>query len=188
METGDRYPPPMHITTDLLIPGTGNPIANGTVVLDGGRIAYAGPADGAPPRDDSIHLPVVMPGMWECHGHLTGMARGDLEADAADHAATKAARATADMAATLEGGITSFREPGGLGLYLRIAVEEGRIPGPTIYSAGSILSTTGGHADVHGFPLDWTTSPHSARMGYLCDGVPEVLKGCESNCARVPIS
>ncbi len=167
----------MHITTDLLIPGRGEPIPDGTVVSNGARITYAGPTRDAPPAEgDTIHAPALMPGMWECHGHFTGMANGDLESDAAEHAAIKAARATADMAAMLDAGITSVREPGGLGIYLRNAVAEGRIPGPQIYSAGSILSTTGGHADVHGFPLDWIASPHSARIGITCDGVPEVLK------------
>ena len=35
------------ITADLLIPGRGDPVPDGVVVLDGGRISYAGPAAGA---------------------------------------------------------------------------------------------------------------------------------------------
>ncbi len=167
----------MRIDAELLIPGRGDPIPDGSVVLDGDSIAYAGPRDGV---SDSVGLAdvevaAVMPGLWECHGHFTGMATADLVADAAEHAATKAARATADLAATLDGGVTSVREVGGLGVYLRRAVEEGRVRGPRLYPAGNILSATGGHADVHGIPLDWVMAPQSAPIGMLCDGVPGVL-------------
>ena len=123
-----------------------------------------------------LGLLAAMPGMWDCHGHFTGLAKGDLESDATEHAVIKAARAVPDLAVTLAAGVTSVREPGGLGIHLRTAVREGRIPGPHLYSAGAILSTTGGHADVHGLPLDWAASQHSARIGYTADGVPEVLK------------
>ena len=36
------------ITADLLIPGRGEPVRDGVVVLDGGQISYAGPAAEAP--------------------------------------------------------------------------------------------------------------------------------------------
>ena len=29
------------------------------------------------------------------------------------------------------------------------------LDGPAIYAAGAILSTTGGHADLHSYPLPW---------------------------------
>ena len=103
------------------------------------------------------------------------MAVANLESHAATHTAIKAARATADAAATLRGGVTSVREVGGLGIYLAHPIEEGLIPGPTIYGAGRVLSTTGGHTDVHGLPLDWVTNAPDP-MGALCDGVPECLK------------
>lgn len=174
----------MRIDADILIPGRGDPIANASVVLDGPTIAYVGPTDEAPESDEIVSVPAVMPGMWECHGHFTGMVRGDLEHDAAEHAATKAARATADLAATLDGGVTSVREPGGLGIFLKAAVDEGRIAGPHLHSAGGILSTTGGHADVHGFPLDWVMSDHAAPIGVICDGVPECLRAVRSMLRR----
>jgi imidazolonepropionase-like amidohydrolase len=43
-------------------------------------------------------------------------------------------------------GFTSIREPGGFGIRLARVVGEGLLPGPMIYSAGAILSPTGGHA------------------------------------------
>lgn len=165
----------MRIDADLLIPGRGEPIADGSVVMEGDRITYAGPAPGAP-GDTDHHVPALMPGLWECHGHFPGIARGDLEKEVAEPVPRRAARAVADLSATLDAGVTSVREVGGLGIDLRHVVEEGTIRGPRLYSAGRVLSPTSGHTDVHGFPFDWLDSPESHRLGVQCDGVPECLK------------
>jgi imidazolonepropionase-like amidohydrolase len=62
------------IEADLLIPGTGEPIRDGLVVLDGPTITYAGPAADAPPTPQapSTRAATVLPGLWDCHGHLLG--------------------------------------------------------------------------------------------------------------------
>lgn len=168
------------IEATTLIPGRGAPIDNGTVVLEEGRVTYAGPAATAPPVGDAdvYETEAVLPGLWECHGHYTGMPTADLEVDAKEPMGTKAARATRDLRETLRGGVTSVREVGGLGLQLKPAIEEDAIAGPHLYSAGQILSTTGGHADVHGLPLDWVHSANEkgTSIGAVCDGIPEVLK------------
>ena len=39
------------IDAEQLIPGSGDPVANGTVVIEDGTITYAGPTDGAPAVD-----------------------------------------------------------------------------------------------------------------------------------------
>jgi imidazolonepropionase-like amidohydrolase len=65
----------MHrIEAGLLIPGHGGPVRDGVVVLDGPRISYAGPAGAAPPTPGApvSRVTAVMPGMWDCHGHLMG--------------------------------------------------------------------------------------------------------------------
>ena len=74
------------IVADLLIPGRGEPIDDGVVVLDGGTIAYAGPAAGAPETRglDPVTVPVVMPGMWECHGHFLGITNPDFQVTAVE--------------------------------------------------------------------------------------------------------
>ena len=148
----------MHrIEAGLLIPGHGGPVSDGVVVLDGPSIGYAGPAALAPPTPGApvTRVTAVMPGMWECHGHLLGTRTFDLGRLPLEPEALRAARCTRDLRAALDAGITSVRDVGGLGLYLARAVDEGVIDGPAIYGAGAILSTTGGHGDLHSFPLDW---------------------------------
>ena len=71
----------MHrIEAELLIPGRGDPVRDGVVVLDGPRISYAGPAGLAPPTPGApvSRVVAVMPGMWDCHGHFLGTRTFDL--------------------------------------------------------------------------------------------------------------
>jgi imidazolonepropionase-like amidohydrolase len=124
----------------------------------------------------------VLPGLWDCHTHFVGLAEPNLALIASTSPITAAARAVPDAAAVLDGGITSVRDVGGLGLQLAPAITEGSISGPTIYAAGRILSTTGGHGDIHGLPID-TVQSISCSHGFsiLCDGVPDVMRAVRTN-------
>lgn len=169
------------IETDLMIPGRGQPIEAATVVLDEGTVAYAGPTAGAPdtPDADNVHVGVLMPGLWEAHAHFIGLATPDIATQLTEPLARQAARVAGDLRRTLMGGVTSAREVGGHGLDIQPAIAEGSVSGPTVYGAGRILSTTGGHADIHAIPLDAIeTAPH---LGILCDGVPEVTRAVRVN-------
>jgi len=123
----------MHrIEAELLIPGSGGPVSDGVVVLDGPSISYAGPAGVAPPTPGApvTRVTAVMPGMWECHGHLLGTRTFDLGQLPLEPEALRAARCTRDLRAALDAGITSVRDVGGLGIYLARVVDEGVIDGP----------------------------------------------------------
>ncbi|MBO0824249.1 MAG: amidohydrolase family protein [Actinobacteria bacterium] len=160
------------IQASLLIPGTGSTVRGGVVVLDGERISYAGPAQDAPdtPGAATHYAAAVMPGMWDCHGHLMGMRTLDLTRMPLERVELRAARSARDLRAALDAGITSVREVGGLGVFLARAVAEGSLDGPTIYGAGAILSTTGGHGDLHSYPLHWVATSSWPSMGRLADG------------------
>ncbi len=178
----------IRIEAELLIPGRGEPVTPGTVILDGSRIVYAGPRNGAPstPGADVAEVATVLPGLWECHGHFIGATTPDLERIVTTPPATLVATATADVAATLTGGVTSVREVGGFGIDMHPAIATGTIPGPTIHGAGALLSTTGGHGDIHGLPLDFVLSlgERGMRFTELCDGVPECLRAVRRQLRR----
>jgi imidazolonepropionase-like amidohydrolase len=178
----------MHrIEAELLIPGHGDPIRDGVVLLDGASIVFAGPGAMAPevPGVPVTRAVTVMPGMWECHGHLLGTKSFDLGRLPLEPEALRAARCTRDLRAALDAGITSVREVGGLGVYLARAVAEGTVPGPAIYAAGAILSTTGGHGDLHAFPLDWIEDyARHASMMRLADGPDECAKAVREQLRR----
>lgn len=174
----------IRVDADLLIPGRGGPIANGSVVMEGSRIAYAGAAADAPEADSVVQVSTVMPGIWECHGHFLGMPFADVLPGAlSTPVAARAARATRDMGSFISAGVTSVREPGGLGIDLRHTVDDGSVLGPSIHAAGQILSTTGGHADIHAYPLDFVIG-REETIGIICDGVAECLKAVRHNLRR----
>jgi imidazolonepropionase-like amidohydrolase len=173
----------------VLIPGYGEPVEAGAVVFDaGGPITYAGPAASAParaPEDRVTEVPVVLPGLWDCHAHFMGVDVLDLERFVVTDPLAAAATAVGDAAAVLDGGVTSVRDTGGMGLSLAAVVEAGRMRGPRIHAAGRILSMTAGHGDVHSAPLavaDCITGAH--QFAILCDGVPEVLRAVRINLRR----
>ncbi len=167
----------VRIDADLLIPGRGEPVENGTVILEGRTIAFAGPASDAPPTPDVIptEVPIAMPGLWDSHIHFFGLTTTDIHSTLHTTVAERAVRAAADAADTLDGGVTSVREVGGLGLDFAAAINDGSVRGPNIYGAGRILSTTAGHADGHSFDLDFIESS-DGWLGEICDGVPSCLK------------
>ena len=145
------------IQADLLIPGRGEPIEDGTVIFDGPMIAFAGPTRQAPPTPEAIvtEVPAVMPGIWECHGHFMGIVNPDLEENLTEPVALKGARTAGQLRRTLMGGVTSVREVGGFGIDLIDGLADGSLVGPNVHPAGSTLSQTGGHGDLHGLPIEW---------------------------------
>jgi imidazolonepropionase-like amidohydrolase len=175
------------IQARLLIPGSGDPIPDGVVVLDGSQISYAGPAAAAPatPGADSRRAEAVMPGMWDCHGHFLGSRVFDLAKMPLEPLALRAVRSARDLRAALDAGITSVREVGGLGIDLARVVAEGLLDGPAIYAAGAILSTTGGHADLHSYPLGWMAdfSQHDGPLR-LADGADGCMRAVREQLRR----
>ena len=68
------------IEAELLIPGGGEPVSEGVVIIDNAAISYAGrPARGPATPGATVHrAEAVMPGMWDCHGHFLGLRALDL--------------------------------------------------------------------------------------------------------------
>jgi len=179
----------MHrIEADLLIPGKGDPVRDGVVILDGPRIGYAGPAASAPPAVPGVPVSravTVLPGLWDCHGHFLGTRSFDLGQLVLEPLALRGARSARDLRAALDAGVTSVREVGGLGVDLARAVAEGVLDGPSIYAAGAILSTTGGHGDLHAYPLEWMVSwAGQAGTMRLADGPDDCARAVREQLRR----
>lgn len=163
------------IEADVLIPGAGDPISNGCVVFDGPTIAYAGPIENAPassPSDSTISVRTVLPGLWETHGHFWGTRNLSMEELVYTSPWVGILRAARDAEKVLQAGFTSVRELGGHGVYLARAVDDGSIPGPHIYGAGTMLSPTAGHGDSHAYPLEYVHLWRARQeLPGPCDGV-----------------
>lgn len=150
------------------------------MVLDGGRIDWVGPTAQAPGTgDDVAHttVPVLLPGLWDSHVHLTGLTNTRLDDAMRVPVPVAAARAVGDAHRALRAGYTSVREVGGYGVHLARVIDEGFATGPTIYAAGDLISPTGGHADLHTYSTG-CVADLGLRNGWLhtCDGEAEVLR------------
>ena len=168
------------IEARLLIPGRGDPVREGCVVIDDATITYAGTLADAPETPGSVdyHVPVVMPGMWDCHSHFFGTESADLTQLATTPLPMLAVRAARDAHTLLMAGFTSTREMGGIGVHLARLVDEGTLIGPNIYAAGAALGPTAGHSDIHWMPESWRDDLAASGVGWVavCDGVEECIK------------
>jgi imidazolonepropionase-like amidohydrolase len=123
----------------------------------------------------------VLPGLIDCHTHLTGQsvpvterirrALSETEAHAAIDGVVYAEK-------TLMAGFTTVRNVGSrgsTGLALRDRIASGMIPGPRMLVAGPAVTVTGGHGD-------WTNSispvlrPEQGPETMTADGPAEVRK------------
>jgi imidazolonepropionase-like amidohydrolase len=175
------------IDAALLIPGRGEPVADATVLIDGTQISYAGPAAGAPPGTGAARRRVqtVLPGLWDCHTHFMGSRDFDLARLVQEPVQLRAARCARDLMNAVNAGFTSVREVGGLGVYLAQAVREGVLDGPAVYAAGAVLSTTGGHGDLHCYPLSWMEEfARTDGTFRLADGTAECMRAVREQLRR----
>lgn len=170
------------VKTPLLIPGRGDPVKDAVLVWSDGKIDYAGPLSELPkdlevPQDRTIEVPVLLPGLWDCHVHFLGHLEQSMDGMASVTPFFAGARSVHDIAATLNAGFTSVRETAGYGVELSQEIEAGRLIGPNIYSVCAAISCTGGHVDHHTMK-----EHHFHELGChglplaIADGVPDCIK------------
>lgn len=145
------------IANGQLIDGTGRPaVPDAAVVIENGRIAYAGPAARAP------HVPAearridarggtIMPGLVEAHFHATYFdvaALEDLDIKYPVEYVTLLAARNARLA--LDCGYTAARSGGSLfniDAWLKKAIDNDITPGPRLASSGREICGVGGLMD-----------------------------------------
>lgn len=95
----------------------------------------------------------VLPGLIDCHTHLTGEIKPALErmrARMQEGEAHAAIDGVANARKTIMAGFTTVRNvgsPGSVGLALRDRINQGIVPGPRMFVSGPPVSVTGGHGD-----------------------------------------
>lgn len=93
----------------------------------------------------------VLPGLIDCHVHLTNQTSRDQRLRSISETdAYRAIDGVVYARRTVEAGFTTVRDVGASGdsiFALRDAINEGRIVGPRVLAAGSAISPTGGHGD-----------------------------------------
>ena len=172
------------ITHGQLVDGTGAPtLPDAAVVVRDGRIAYAGPAAGAPElapgaRRIDARGGTILPGLVEAHYHPTyfNVAElADLDVKYPVEYVTLLAAANARLA--LECGYTAARSGGSLhniDVWLKKAIEDDLFPGPRLAASGREICGAGGL-------MDW--NPDHLKLGM--EGLILLINGPDEGRAAV---
>lgn len=137
-----------------LIVGDGTaPIENSLVLVDGDKIAYAGPSDGQQVPEGyevrSIAGKTIMPGLIDTHLHFSGNLTDDDTDWVMQPLLEKQAVAVKQAYDCLTHGLTTVCEIGRFGIQVRDCVNNGVFPGPRILATGLGFCRTAGHGDSH---------------------------------------
>lgn len=156
----------------------GRVLADQAILIEGDRIKEVGPAASVSSRAQGARVidlsnATVLPGLIDCHTHLT-FSPSHMGYSALGISAPREALYGARHAKlTLEAGFTTVRNVGASGysdVALRDAVDAGDVPGPRIDAGGPSIGVTGGHADNSLLAPEF----HSSADG-VADGVPALL-------------
>ncbi len=137
----------------------GEPVADGSVAIKGGRIEHAGPASEGP-RTAGLVIDgggrTAVPGLINTHTHIT-LDEQDLVAPRLynrDGENLGILQAAARAGRALRNGITTLRDcnaPGYGTLALRTAFSQGLLPGPRLFCSGCAICAPGGHMHAISF-------------------------------------
>jgi len=166
------------IRAGRLIDGRGGPpIQNAVILIDGDRITAVGSGLTIPATSRVIDLSrsTVLPGLIDCHTHVTAPPMDYYEEIFRRSPIDEAVTAHLYAKRTLEAGFTTIRDVGSsefIDVALRNAINRGDIPGPRIQAATLAVGSTGGHNDLSGF------SPYLkfGTFSGVADGVDEIRK------------
>jgi imidazolonepropionase-like amidohydrolase len=165
----------------------GELVADQSVLVDRARIAEVG--DAAQVHADverriDVRGRVLMPGLIDCHVHVTA-ASGNLAELEEWSPFYLAAHASAIMREMLLRGFTTVRDAAGADFGLARAVDEGLLAGPRVVFGGRALSQTGGHGDSRSRGRTALEPGYSyTTAATVCDGVPQVRRAVREEIKR----
>jgi imidazolonepropionase-like amidohydrolase len=175
----------------LIDPETGTVALNQVIVVQDGRFSAVGQNLAIPAGAEVIDLSAltVLPGLVDAHNHLALTYKKVPENDiyyltyVMEGTPLRAIQAVSNGIQMLSSGFTIVRDMGNAGNYadaaLRVAVEQGWIPGPTIINSGIIIGGMGGQF--------WPTPEMAVGKGivypeYLDADTPdEIVKAIRQN-------
>src|SRR5580692_9789723 len=165
----------------LIDPKAGQVLTEMTVIVAGNTISAVQKGYAAAAADDKVidlKNRTVMPGLIDCHVHLEDQISANQQLkEFTLNEADIAFNATVYAKTTLMAGFTTVRDVGGTGvnISLRNAIRKGLVIGPRVYTAGKIISSTGGHGDpTHGFREGLYAEPHTTET--VADGKDACIK------------
>jgi imidazolonepropionase-like amidohydrolase len=145
-------------------------LSPGLVLVEGSRIVQVGSAIAAPAGTSVIDLgaATLLPGLIDCHDHLTGGPESTGYKSLGISVPREALYGATNAAVTLRAGFTSVRNVGANGyadVALRDAIEESGLPGPRILVSGPPVGITGGHCDNNLLPSEYARTEAGVANG-----------------------
>jgi imidazolonepropionase-like amidohydrolase len=171
----------------LIDPVAGKVLEHVIILIDHDTVSGLGTDLKVPDSAQIIDLSAftVLPGLIDCHTHLTSQPSGDYYSDIFRMTPVDdAVMAPTYALRTLKAGFTSCRDVGSRGLVdvaLRNAINRGDIPGPRMFVATLFIGSTGSHGDLNGFSpyLAWTDGPK--ELSGVANGVEGVRQQVRFN-------
>ncbi len=138
-----------------------------TILIEGNQITAVKKGHQNPSNSEDrlidLKSKTIYPGFIDMHVHIEGEYSPDRYLKVFQNNPEDVAYDAAAIARrTLMAGFTAVRDMGGTGvnIALRNAINNGKITGPRIFTAGKAIGTTGGHADpTNGFRKDMVGDP-----------------------------
>lgn len=141
----------------LFDPDTGATASNQLIIVEDNLIKAIGGNLTIPVGATVIDLSkyTVLPGLFDAHSHLCFNVRAgeeQLTNTLSSPTAYRAIQGVVNARAMLEAGFTTVRDVGNNGNYcdtsLRMAIERGIVPGPTMINSGRIIAPFGGQFQI----------------------------------------
>jgi len=173
---------PLYFCNARLIDGSGQPVPArpSALLVEGSRVARVASQADLPCPDGAVRVDLggktLMPGLIDCHDHLANL-EGSMVQRAATPPTLAVFKAAESFKKTLLAGFTSIRDASGVDQGMKMAVEQGLIPGPRLKISVVILCQFGGHND-HTEPagIDSTFPWLQTIPSGICDGPEECRK------------
>jgi imidazolonepropionase-like amidohydrolase len=167
----------------VIDPATGKVADNQVILVKDGKIAEIGARVEIPAGAEVIDLSNawVLPGLMDAHTHITmnlpaagspGIWQGYL---ATQSSAARALQGARNARVLLEAGFTTVRDVGNAAHFadtdVRVAIEKGWFPGPTVINTGKIIAPFGGQ--IQGVSPEW---PGFWQYEYIDADTPEEIR------------
>nr|WP_229259088.1 amidohydrolase family protein [Duganella flavida] len=173
--------------------GEGQPHANWSLLISGGKIVAVGPADkmNIPAGTERISLPdtTLIPGLMDLHSHVLLHPYNETSWDdqvLKESVEYRTLLASRHAAATLRAGFTTLRDLGTEGaLYADVAIKkainDGVIPGPRLFIATRAIVASGSYGPS---PRSYRADVDLPKGAQEASGIDEVVKAVREQGAR----